>query len=414
MGYTLVKAVVLGRTIGGQWVEKDISTIPINILYNQYYKVYVELSNPSLINNIYVDMDTLKSAYSSFTGVMTDLLADIGNATLVTVAELPNTTIKYVKFSDAFRSMYKVNLTNIGQVLPVNYPNTLRNDLVVTRPNFDTDMSLINSHCLVTVNGYIHDTLTSDNKLYVKDGGKTMRKARNNSLGIMSFLDISEVHKIKLTDAKIIKDGPTDLYDHLYLDVGTSLTNKSYFLVLGGYLVMPEDNILWAFNDTTLTLNLDMLPYIERIYESDVVMDLSELAITRDPQHPEVMDINQLKSDAFIRSYLKLNNTFIVILDVNHLTYNKIYLRHSNMPGMFTAYQDPSYPLIVNYGRVAEYWKTYEDNQWSVTVNDSFLREYVIDFRVTPNLELVNNHLIPDRQNKHSRGFLLEIGGYNM
>ena len=81
---------------------------------------------------------------------------------------------------------------------------------------------------------------------------------------------------------------------------------------------------------------------------------------------------------------------------------------------MFKVYQEPEYPLVVNYGRIAEYWKTYEDEQWLCTVNDSYLRDYVIDFYTETNLELINNHLVPMSPNKHSRGFLLEIGCYNI
>ena len=62
------------------------------------------------------------------------MLNVIGDATLETVDGLPNTDIKYVKFSDAFRSEYKVDLTVIDQVLPDNYPTSLKDDLVITRP----------------------------------------------------------------------------------------------------------------------------------------------------------------------------------------------------------------------------------------------------------------------------------------
>lgn len=414
MSYTLIKAVVLGRTIGSQWKETDITLIPIVSLYNLYYKVFIELSHPSLTNHIFVDMDSLRQTYSGFAGVISELLTDLGDTTLTTIDALPSTTIKYAKYSDAFRSMYKVDLTLIGQILPDNYPITLKNDLVVTRPKYNTDMSLVHTHCLTTVNGFIHDTIADNNKLYVYDGGKTLRKSRDNSLGILSFLDVSELHKIHLTDPQITAPGTSTLYDRTYIDTGVNLTNKSYFLVIGGYLILPEDNLAWLVNNSTIAINFNMMPYIERFYESDMVMDLSHLAIDRDINNPALFNINQLKSDAFIRSYLKSRNTFVVVLDVNHLTYNKISLRHSNMPGMFTAYQDPRYPLMVNYGRIAEYWKTYEDGQWSVTVNDSFLRDYVIDYYANQQLQLINNHLIPSTPNKHSKGFLLEIGGYNM
>lgn len=415
MGYNLVKAVVLGRTIGSQWKEVDLSNVPVVVLFNTYYKVYLELSNVSLTGNIYVDLEIFKQNYSSYAGFIADMLGLVGETTLQTVPSLPSTSIKYAKFSDAFRSNYKVELTKIGQTLPDNYPITLKDDLEITRPKFDTEMSLLHTHALITVNGYVHETITSDGRTFVYDGGKTLRKARNNALGILSFLDVSKLTKIHLTDQQIYTIGnDSTLYNRTYIDTGVDLTGKSYFLVMGGYLIFPEDNVLWRINDNTIALNLNQLPYIERFYESELVLDQHHLEIERLPNDPATFNINQLKSDAFIRTYLKGRNTFLVVLDVNHLAYNKIYLRHSGMPGMFTAYQDPTYPLIVNYGRVAEYWKTKEDGQWSVTVHDSFLKDFVLDFSSRSSLELVNNHLVPMTPNRHSRGFLLEIGGYNI
>lgn len=416
MSYTLVKSVALSKTIGSQWNEVDISLTPLVTVYGHYYKVFLELSHFSLDDNIYVDLDIFKAQYSNYTNTIVDLLVDIGDITLDTVSELPNTSIKYVKYSDAFRAFYKVNLCNIGQSLPDDYPSHLMNDAYLTRPNYDTDLTLLHSHCLITVNGFVHSTDVDSTKTYVYDAAKTLRKARNNGIGIMSFLDISELTKVSIQDAMISSqvDSNSKLYDRAYIDTGVNLEDRAYFLVLGGYLVFPSDNVLWKVNDTTLALGPSMLPFVERLYESDSVLDLSHLDIDRDPDHPEVFNLNHIKSDNFIRSYLTSRNTFVVITDVNHLSYNRIYLRHSNLPGMFTAYQRPIYPLVVNYGRMAEYWVTEEDNQYSVTVYDSFLRNHILDFYTKPKLELINGHLVPMTPNQHSRSFLLEIGGSNV
>ena len=103
MSYTLVKTVVLPRTIGSQWKEVDINSIPLKQVYIDYYKIYVELSHVTLTDNIYIDLDTFKHDYVLYTGTIIDLLVLLGDATLNTVAALPSESIKYVKYSDAFR-----------------------------------------------------------------------------------------------------------------------------------------------------------------------------------------------------------------------------------------------------------------------------------------------------------------------
>jgi hypothetical protein len=77
---------------------------------------------------------------------------------------------------------------------------------------------------------------------------------------------------------------------------------------------------------------------------------------------------------------------------------------------MFTAYKDPVYPLFVGNGRIAEYWKTKEDNHWSVTVQDSYLKNRVFSSVKIDTLNNVADAVVTSNQYSNSRGFLLEIG----
>jgi len=110
---------------------------------------------------------------------------------------------------------------------------------------------------------------------------------------------------------------------------------------------------------------------------------------------------------------MTLSQSFLVLVDTPNLVTNKIELRHSQLPGMFTAYQDPVYPLLVNYGKVGEYWKTHEDGYWSVTVQDSFLRNYILSQQPIYHLPNITNNLLPSKPFWHSRGYLLEIAAYD-
>jgi hypothetical protein len=111
-----------------------------------------------------------------------------------------------------------------------------------------------------------------------------------------------------------------------------------------------------------------------------------------------------------------MSQSFLVIVDKEYLLTKKVAIKHSNMPGMFTAYQDPTYPLFVGHGKLAEYWKTYEgeSQRWSVTVADSYYQNFIISQQNTNNLNLVNNNQVPERSFYNSRGLMLEISGYNL
>lgn len=416
--YNFVNSVCLSRSIGSQWHEVDLSNILVFDIYTTYSKVYLILSNPSLPDNVYVDFDTQFQEFSSYQGTLNQWLMDLGNRTLPTVDVLPSTSVKVAKYSDAIRSGYKVQLTKIGVVTPDNYPASELQDLVITRPEHKTDMGLIHSHCLVSVNGFYHRTDTDAHKAFVYRGGDTGRRSHINHVGILSFLDIGALTKVPIDPTRIYTQSapgvPSTLKDRIYFDIDQDLTNKSVILVLGGYLVFPEQGTFWQSGDHTLALDINQIPYAQRIYESQRYLDLSGLGLTHFPLSKDAIDVDELYSDDVLKRYLTLSQSFLVIVDTSNLITNKIHLRHSHLPGMFTCYQDPVLPLIVSYGKVAEYWKVFEDGYWAVNVEDSFYRNYVLSQQPIYQLKTINGHLLPNQPFWHSQGHLLEILGYHV
>ena len=406
--YHFVKAVCLTRTIGSQWHEVDLSQILVYDIFTTYMQTYLVLTNDFFEGEVYVDLNTLKPLYSSYAGTLEELLVELDNTTLETISSLPSTAVKYVKYSDAIRSEYKINTTKIGMNYPDNYPEEEKPDLVVTRPRYLTDLSLLHSHCLLSVNGYLHYTDTADNKAYIVDGAKTMRKSSINHVGILSFYDVGELNKVKIDSTRLIPQDPdAQLRDKLTFTVDVPLDNKTYLLVLGGHIVLADENVFWRSGEQSFTVDLNQLPYIERIFESKHYINLDSLGIDL-----ETVNVDEIWSDVVIKRYFDLSQTYLVVVDSPYLLSNKIHIRHSQLPGMFTSYQDPVYPLILNYGKIAEYWKTHEDGFWSVTVNDSHYRNFIISAQVSQDLITMNDHLQPNKPFYFSRGYLLELAGY--
>jgi len=413
--YQFVDAICLSRSLGSKWEHLDISNVKVSILYTQYTKIYLVLSNIALPNNVYVDMDSIRNQYSNYTGTLNQLLVAIGNNTLLTVEQLPSSEAKYATYSDAIRARYKYKLTIGDNVLPVNYPLEDKYDIALYRPNFNTDMKLLHEDCLISINGYYHFTATDNKYTYVFDAAKTMRKSNNSHIGLLSFSNIGKLLKIPLTAENIypaFENG--SLSEKIYFTVDADLDNKSYILVLGGYLIFPNENVFYRIGDKSFSLNLNNISYIERVYESSQYMDLSKLELTEHAINSTMINTEELWSDDVIKRYMTLSQSYLVIVDIPMMLTNKIFIRSSNMPGMFTSYQEPKYPLMVNYGKVAEYWKTYEDDHWAISVQDSFIRNYILTSNPEYTLVNVTSNLNSDSPYRHSKGFFLEISGYNL
>lgn len=411
--YNYQSALVLGRTIGAQWHDADLSHILVYDIFNNYTQVFLTLTNPYLDAPVHVDMNQLRARYSSYDGLLTQLLIDIGSETLPTVASLPNAQVRYAKYSDAFFSGYKVDTTKIGVGNLNGYTPSELVDLKITRPGSDTDVTLIHKYCLVTVNGYIHRTDCDNQNTYVYDGRKSLARCRENQAGILSFLDIGKLKQVPIDPANIYaQDTNSDLKTRAYFWVDEDLTNKSVALVLGGYLIFPEEQVFWQTSERTFAINFNAMPLIERLFESNMYLDLSFLDLDRYNNLPDLMSVPELLSDDTLKKYMTMSQSFLVIIDAPNVFTNRTHLRDCKLPGMFTAFSDPTYPLFVNYGKMAEYWKTKEDGQWSVTVRDSFLRNFVLSSRPDAQLQVVSPAGVPTQKFYHSRGYMMQIGAY--
>lgn len=412
--YQFRNAVCLSRSIGSQWRDINLSTILVYDIYASYSKVYLVLFNTVLNRDVYVDMDTMRLEFSSYNDTLANLLIQLADRALATVQTLPNQAIKYVKYGDIFQAEYKVKLTRAGLSLPDNYPDSEKHDLEITRPKYITDLSLIHSHCLVSVNGHYHMTDSDGERAFVLNGAVTMRKGGNNQMGLLSFLDIGAIKKVKLKKENIVGQSPTSpLKEKIFFSVDEDLENKSYILVLGGYLVLPTQGVFWRNGQSSFALDLNQLPYAERIFESGLNLDLSGLGLTSQEINPNLVNVEELLSDSVIRNYMTLSQSFLVVVSTTNMVSNKIFLRHSSSPGMFTSYIDPVYPLLVGNGKVAEYWKVQEDGFWSVNVQDSYWRNYIISQQPIRSIVNANDHLVSSQPFKRGRGYMLELGCWN-
>jgi len=412
--YTLIRSAALPNTVTPQWTTQALGGELVKTLFATYRKIFLVMTLDADPTELYINLEQLRAEYATYGNTLTVLLQVLGARVLATTdmpEGLPSAKIGYAKYSDIYRLGYKAALSKRGFEVPDGYPKDELPDLELTRPDYATDLSLIHSQCLVSVNGFFHRTDTDGERAYVIDGGETCRQSNSAHIGLTSFMSIAPLVKRSL-DVDLIgpKVDGTAMKAGLQFSVADDLTGKSVFLVLGGYLVMPEDLIFYQVSDHSFELNIARLPYLERILESREWINLDSLKLTVSEINPDSVNIEEVWSDAVLLRYLTMSQSFLVIVDNDSLFTNKILIKQMNSPGWFIAYQNPTSPLIVGFGRAAEYWKVYEDGLWSVTVEDSFRRNFIFNRQPENTLTNVTSQLACDRPFTHSLGFLLEIG----
>lgn len=413
--YHYVEARVLPKTLAAQWLSRDIAQEIVANLYATYQRIVLVLLPDGGTENVYVDLDQLQTEYATYPNTLNVLLQVLGERALDPLPRLPDATIDYIVYSDAVRVGYKAQYASRGAIYPAAFPKEAMNDLVVTRPNTSTDVTLLHSHCLVSVNGYYHMTDTDGSQLWVVDGGQTVRHLNRNHLGITSFLKLGALDKRAILDSQVqVAESYSGLKDRIAITLPADFRPKSMILVLGGYLVLPEPGVFYAVSEDEWWLDLSRLPYKERLLESRFFLNLDSLGLTPSELNSANLNLAEIWSDAVIRKYLGLSQSFLVGVDREGLFYHKKSLRQFNEPGLFTSIQEPTYPLLVGYGRTAEYWKVLEDQVWAVTVEDNFLRNYMFNELAERDLTNVTDQLENRRPFFISQGALLEIGAYGV
>lgn len=408
--YTLQSATVLARTPGAQWQEMDLSQFPVIDIFNLFYRIYLKLKTQT--NEIvFVDFSSYKSQYSSYSSSLTEFFTDNPTLVLDTILNIPSTTIKYARYSNAIQANYKIDITNIRLGQQDRSDKENNPDLKVSRPFYDTDAQTIYDYCLMSVNGFFHSMDTDSQYCYIKDGAKSAQKCNDNHVGILSFLDVGKIKRVPINPDNIYPRAVGDLLrDRLYFTVDDDLTGKSCFLVLGGYLIFPDETSFLQTGQRTFSLNLTELSILEKLMESSFYLDLSPLGLSKRIDEPSTINAQEFFTDAVIKKYLTLSQSYLVIVDTDNLFTNKHFIQQTGSPGKLASYVYPALPLIVNYGKAAEYWRNQEGSHWSVTVRDSFLRNFVLSHKEAKHHLNITAQNIPNRTYYNSRAFLLEIG----
>lgn len=410
--YQYNSCLVLSRTTGAQWEQKNLSTILVNSIFLVYRSVYLTLKVVETGETIYADFMAEQNEYFAYQGNLSQWLTHIGNKTLTTVSTLPNAAIKYARYADACQQNYSVSIGKMGMNYPTGYPVSELSDLKLRHKDSNVSSVVLDNYCLTTVNGLIHNTsrLSNDeNELWIKDGAMTLLKNTISHVGLLSFLDIGKIKKYNISKLNIQpSEANTSLSNGVYFTIPENIGNKAFFLVLGGYLVFPQTQVFWRLNDHLFALKLQRLPYIDRIYETSRLTDIKTLQAGV-PNFEGLLNNILLWSDNVIRNYMTMSQSFLVTVETETLKTEKINLRHTTVPGRFSTQNWPVDPLMVSHGRLAEYWVERKDREYCLTVRDPFTGQYIL--RNNPDSVNVNVSTDTNFQKpyQHMSGFFLQI-----
>lgn len=395
--YRFVSAVGVLYGFNQRWSAADIANTPVNELYLQYRQLWITLVVDPDTTKKYLDLSKIKTRYVNFTGTISDLLLDNGNASFPLETTVPDIRTNYARYSDAHRCRYKIDPIHplYGENVDLEQRTALRmikNDLPLSYSDFVRK-------CIVSVNGFWH-LCDTDGKsgIVVYDGGTTFQKTLLNQCGIYSFADIGNIqcvpikadmiHK-RLTPEMISGQAPTEPYSHsAYLSIPGDLSNKTVLLVLGGYFHSPISDIFSKVSDNEFKINFSKYPFVDRYYESSKYMNLDSLGLDSTVRNPSQIDLNQLWSDETLLRYMTLSQSFLIVVDAPELFVEKRYIRKTGRPGTYISFEEPKFPIVSGIGRMPEYWWKKENYSWPLWCYNDVIRPKI--YNTMPDAELTS------------------------
>jgi hypothetical protein len=412
--YTYVSATLKARGKNQRYQAVDISLMLMKDIFSRYLDGYIRFTNSSISGSIFVDLNTLRSSTTlplrpnmSFT----NWLGTLGNRTIPALLAEPtfeNTTVVY---SDAKRAVYDVKRVHPTFSPTVETPLATRTDLQVRKTGVNpTDFY---QHVLVSVNGLFHLTDSYSTMTRVKDGGRSVEICNNNQVGLLSFKHIGAITSHPITEPMIVR--PSETIPHkqsVWIDTGLDLTNKSVILSLGGYLHINDlvyDVI--SLNPGIIKVNFDKVQLMHRIMESRRVIDLSALELSVGSNNDQLVGLDELYSDAVLKRYLQLRQSFFVVVDTPSLyTDTQLLQKSPGIPGLYISPSEPVYPMRLRFGNFAEYWPRKEDDVWTLSVADNAARNYLFETTRWQSNPTADSTVVANDPFDISHAHLVEIG----
>lgn len=308
---------------------------------------------------------------------------------------------------------YKFNICKIGfnnydelaYYHKENFP-----DIEVTRPNTYTEIELLDTKCLMSINGYIYPTQYVDGRLFIPNATKSMLKSRTNHIGIISFNKLSSpIKKFPINISMISSEAPYSLYEKTIITFDQVIDKP--ILIICGYMIFEDPEFFYRVSDRSFVLRLDRLNYTEKLYELNRCRDIfTELNIPTSINNPSLYDADIGRSDSAIISFLTSFNSFLVNLPVNNLNLTKVYLENSTIPGNFRTEIEPTMPILVGYGKIGEYFKKKNnDTKWTVYLEDAYYNQYLISNMSFTDIKLQNDHRVVGDTYRLTRAYFLDM-----
>lgn len=406
--YNLITAFVKEKANSKAWTEADLADVVLFDMQDRYSDVHLHVTTtqaPAVVRRI--NWADIRGSITDLTATLEEHFLRNGNKTLKTYATLASIESGEVRYADVLQADYKVDIINRNYAVGNANATIDANDVYLHKPGVDPiDFK---DHCLVVVNDLLHFVDADTNYIYVTDAMKTCRLSGRNELGIINFKNIGKITCHPITEAMLSGESATrnKLGEKFYIKLPTSAKGKLVGISLGGYFHLLNSKVFYPISDTYYCFDVRNIELVDRIFESEDIIDLSSLGLERAGRNDKQLSKEQLYSNEVIKKYATLSQSFLIVFDNPEVIKEMVAIQESALPGMYVTPTMPRLPIFYKKGMLASYRMEQDLGAFAIRTHRGFYNHYMMHTTTTATNPADNR--VPHDPRKRSHAYFLKL-----
>lgn len=253
-----------------------------------------------------------------------------------------------------------------------------REDLVNVRLNDGSSRySEYGENCIFTCNGLLHIHDCNNEGIFLQGAGLSTYIENKIQFSALSFKALGGVRVIPITPSMISRHNGGRYHDGFYINVGDKdLTNKTVMLSICGVLHYNDQNYS-VISDSDIKVHWSNVGLVERFVEfrDKIHWGLIEDRVGLSSEETTYVDLTAAQEDDVILHALQMDQTFVIVVDTDQVSYDKVVLERTRLPGRFLSNTQPTGPVVLGNGLINPYRVREEGSGvYSVVMADNWLK----------------------------------------
>lgn len=416
--YSIQIAYAKSNSSEGNWEVIDLGNLNCRRLFNDYQTILANFHDTFRPDRLFsLNLTDIIEQFTTFDGTFDEWLNSRGNKSLPLKDGYFTIDKGVIEYEDCIRAGYKLYPIGDTEALDAEIPRIQKTNILMKHHEKSKGKELsfykgAYESLLVSVGGYFHLTDYDKNGIYIVDGMRTLNKHPSGTplIGLTSFADVGKLKFIPITDEMIyLQDEESTLYERTFIKLPMNIDNKTFMISIGGHLHVMDWLTCRRTGKNAISIDFKNMPLLERIYESMRYLDFKHLDINYG-YNPEHMDPNEIMSNEFIRKYLTMSQSFIIIVEHADVYIKRLHVQNTKLPYQYISHIFPNYPMFNGIGKVSEYWSIYDEGKWEVNSFENFHHQRLFRKNDYWDEYAVTATRTSGMRTTHSLAYFLEIG----